>query len=64
MEITRRGFCRMIASAAVLVVAGGCRFAARVLPRHFVRAVRVPVFPGRLRTLAEDEIKHPGKWSG
>ena len=64
MEMTRRKFGRMIVSVAILFVAGGCRLAARAVPKRFLRAVEAREFPGRLRLLEAAEIRQQGKWSG
>lgn len=64
MEMNRRRFCIMIASAAALCAAGARWFAAHSMPLRFVKALKPRSFPGRLRSFDEVDVRKECKWSG
>jgi len=59
--MTRRKFIRKLIKAGSAVIVGAW-FAAKKVPRRFVRAVRGQKYPGSLRPLKN--ISKQGKWSG
>jgi len=64
MEITRRKFNLLVASAAILYAAGTKWLSACPGPMRFMKVLNPKAFPGRLRPLNEAEIRKAGKWSG
>ena len=64
MAMTRRDFGKMLAAVTVALGAGLWPTIKKVVPVRFVRAVTTGRFPGRLRPLADADVKKPAPWSG
>lgn len=64
MELTRRHFAKLLASAAgmLAVGAGHCRDALGNV--RFVQALRGRFFPGRVRPLDPSSVRTRGRWRG
>jgi drug/metabolite transporter (DMT)-like permease len=60
--MTRREFIKKLAGAGLALVAGVAWTAEKVLPRRFVRALKVKKYPGVLRPLGN--VYEQSKWSG
>jgi len=60
--MTRRKFFRTVAKAASATMLGAIWLARKAAPRRFVRAGRLPSYPGPLKPLGD--IRKPGKWGG
>jgi hypothetical protein len=60
--MTRRKFVEKLIKAGSAVIVGTCWLAKKASPRRFVRAVRLKVYPGSLRSLPD--ISKQAKWSG
>ena len=64
MDLKRRQFLALLASA-LGAVASGCRAAARhAIPARWVRALRAGRYPGPSRTFTDDDIRRPSRWTG
>lgn len=54
---------QMITGAASLALLGGWRLVKAVDPRRFLRARQAP-WPGRVKTLDQEQISRIGPWNG
>lgn len=64
MEVTRRKFGMLIGAAVAGSLAGAAWLAERLHCRRVLRAIEARRFPGRVRALADQEVREPGRWVG
>lgn len=64
MEMRRRNFAKLIATAGLACLGAGLGLARRLVPTRVVRAVGATRFPGKVRKLDEAQILDSGKWKG
>lgn len=64
MELTRRKFFTVAATAGLGLMLTGWHALVRSAPVRFVAALPTRVFPGKIQRLDGDKIKEPAEWSG
>ncbi|HBA86121.1 MAG TPA: hypothetical protein DCZ95_18710 [Verrucomicrobia bacterium] len=64
MEMKRRAFNKLLASAVLFLAGGGWAWLRWLAPNRVVEALRTHRYPGPVRPLDESSILKPGTWNG
>ena len=64
MEVTRRKFGTTLVASFAALLAGAWRVGSAAAHARWLAVLRRGGFPGRLRPMAESEVKSPAKWRG